>query len=104
MPRRPLSPDTAAAQAAAKGGKPDKGKGGKAAEVPDAPPPPEDPDDRLVYDAYITALTAIDRIVGYLALSVNGFLDNSLLTRKGFTNCNRSTISIAHFFPIWVKI
>ncbi len=64
MPRRPQSPD-AAAGAAAKG-KGDKGRGKDKDGGKDGAEnlqPPTDADDRLVFDAYVAGLSAIDRIV-----------------------------------------
>lgn len=64
MPRRGASPD----QGAAKAGKADKGKagakGGKT-EGAETPLPPSDPDEKLLFDGYIAAIAAVDKIVSY---------------------------------------
>ena len=59
VPRRPASPDSAAAGAK----KPDKAKSKAGKESEDGPPPPSDPDEKLLFDAYLTGVQAMEKLV-----------------------------------------
>ena len=66
VPRRPVTPDPNAAAAKAKDAKA-KGKDAKGKEsTGETPPPPADPDARLIFDAHLTGVGAIDRMVSCL--------------------------------------
>ena len=70
VPRRPTSPDTAASGT---GAKPKLEKGAKQAKIPSkegcddaASPPPTDLDEKLLYDAYMMAVSSVDAIVSMI--------------------------------------